>query len=310
MSRGAGSMQNAILRLLQSTGEDMTIETTRWSLYENTGKSATIGMLPSAWNTSVSRAAKGLHERGLVEITPRHLVSFEECVRHYPGKAMQAEKRALRDRFLPLLWNWTQEARGISPKYGEAANEKFHLEHLPKSVVEELGRRWCSLEDALRPIYGQASESADLLLDLICKGSSLFRRSGIETYPSLTDAIESVCRRNLVPSHLCTELQAFKQDFLSNQQAGSLRLKSFVHEIADVPKHGQCALKAATLNYLHENDREFVEKMPGFKKKESQFHTYFGQELDPSKRFEYPPDLVALFDQTVFQRFKFITLAA
>ena len=242
-----------------------------------------------------------------MEITARHLESFEECVRHYPCKAMQAERRALRRRFLPQLWNWS----GISPKYGAAANEKFHLEHLPKAVVEELGHRWCKIEEALRPIYGQAAaESADEFLYLICKGSNLFRRSGIEVYHSLTGSIETVCQRNLVPDHLGVELQAFKQDFLSNQQAGYLRLKSLVHEIADVPRHGQCRLRPETLAHLHENDREFVEKMPGFKKKESQFHTYFGQELDPSKRFEYPPDLVTLFDQTVFQRFKFITLAA
>ena len=303
-------MQNAILRLLQSGRGETTIETMRWSLYESAGKSSSAPTLPGAWNTSVSRAAKGLHERGLVEIASRRLESFEECVQHYPGKSMNAQKRALRSRFLPKLWDWTRESRGISPKYGVADNEKFHLEQLPKAAVEELGRRWCKIEESLRPIYGQTRESADLLLYLICKGSDLFRRSGIEVYTSLTRSIESVCQLNLVPSLLGTELQTFKQEFLSNQRAGSLRFKSFIHEIADVPRHGHCTLKPATLMYLHEQDRDFVEKMPGFKRKDSPFRPYLALELKDSEKFEYEPVLVTLFDQTAFQRFKFITLAA
>ena len=308
MSRGPGKMQEAILRSLRTSQGGMTVETMRWGLFEESDGFSPGQDLPNSWNTSLARATKGLEERGFVDIVPRLLVSLEECVRHYPAKTMQAGKRALRARFLPILCDCTDDSGGITNRYGVAANEEFHLRQLPRTVVDELNFRWAGLEELLRPIYGQAPRSADDILSLICKGRRLFRRRGIEVNTSLRLAVDNVCRKNLVPDLLANDLQNFYKDFLTEEHAGSLSLKSFVRSVADVPRHRQCSLRPTTLKYLHERDRQYIESMPGFKVNESPFGLGSDMYWNDADRFTYPKGLETLFDQTVFQKFDFITL--
>ncbi len=301
-------MQEAVLHSLRTSQGETTVETMRWELYEESDNFSTTRDLSNSWNTSLARATKGLEERGLVDITARLLVSLEECVRHYPGKTMQAEKRALRGRFLPILCDRTKDSGGITNRYGVAANEEFHLRQLPCTIVDELSSRWAGLEESLRPIYGQAQRSADDILSLICKGRRLFRRRSIEAHISLRLAIDNVCRKSLVPDHLASDLQNFYEDFLTEEHAGSLSLKSFVRSVADVPRHRQCSLRPTTLKYLHERDRQYIESMPGFKVNESPFGPDSDMYWNDTDRFTFPKGLGTLFDQTVFQKFDFITL--
>lgn len=306
MSRGPGKLQDAILGMLRDPKQGKaTIETTRWSLYEGMGKPCLEpgAKLPTAWNTSFQRAADTLAEHGHITITRRPLENFEECVEHYPGKTLFADKRALRCKFLPTLLEWIRDPKGIGPKYGVEENERFHFKLLPEIIRKDIEIRWFRIEERLRPIYGNLQESPDNLLRLICKGSNLFRANNVEVRIALTHLIERACQERSLPEDLVDELRHLKNLFLPSHEAGILRLKSLIHEFAEVPRHGQCSLREETLEYLHAHQTEIVENMPGFR-----------QEASPrciswqKTNCEYDPKLKKLFDQTVFQKFEFVSL--
>ncbi len=282
----------------------------RWAMYENAGnpKLGAGDELPTKWNTSFRRAAYGLAERGLVAINKRPLKSFKECVDHYPEKTLISNTRSLRRRLLPTLLEWTEEASGRWPKYGVAANETYHLQRLSQRQRERINARWLRIEESLRSIYGAAAKSNDDLLRLICKGRALFRCNDIAVDSSLDGLIESACLGNIVTEALAAELRGFKEQFLPAQSAQALRLKSFIHELADVPSTGKCRLKIGTLEYLHKHQKDFVEAMPGFRRKENSFRSLWARQRDANEyEYEYDSELEQLFDHTVFQRFCFMS---
>lgn len=307
MSRGLGIIQQAILALLKGRDGALPMESARWLLYEADQSPITEGKLPNDWNTAILRAAKSLEERGLIAITSRRLESFRECVEFYPDKTLIAGRRELRKRFLPLLLEWIEAPDGIVPRYDEAQNENFHLQGLSEPDVQTLQRRWQEIEGTLKSLFGQGSQPSDHLLRLICKGRYLFREADIEVHASFAATIRAVLEHQLVPESLASDLQKFQEEFLPRKGAGSLRLKSLIRTFADVPRHRQCKLKIATLKYLHGRERAFVEAMPGFRQKQGFEGNWLN--MEPSfLQFEhaYSPDLVRIFDQTVFQRFHFL----
>jgi hypothetical protein len=309
-------LQREILRIVEEAEGPPTIEGLRWTTYQNLGY--VIGRerkLPTKWNTSVRRAASGLFRGGHINISVRRLANFEECVAHYPYKSLSDETRKVRETFLPSLLKWFRDPRGFGPKYGVSSNEKFYLESLGEAFHEELKIRWSKIEDWLRSLYGTAKNSPDDLLKLICKGRGLFRESvflvrriheggGITVDAALTDLIEAVRRKQKLPDELATELEKLKELVLPRETASVLRFKSLVHELADIPRHGQCSLKQTTLDYLHQEMKTSVEKMPGFKQKEGLRYDFGGP-----PQFEYDSKLKKLFDHTVFQNFHFLSLS-
>jgi hypothetical protein len=204
---------------------------------------------------------------------------------------------------------WSKEKGGLTPKYNAAANEIHHLQLLEKmdsSEMERLSSEWSRLEQRLRPIYGSASVGDDDLLRLICKGRSLFGIDDVNAKCySFSQAVERACAHGGVPEKLSADLRAFVETFIPSTRAGALKLRSFVHVLADVPRSGQCKLRDATLEYLHRQRTELVETMPGFREKKKGITVVaFGS----NRRFEYAPELRKLLDHTVFQRFSFIAL--
>lgn len=311
MSKGPGKLQQGILRAAEEVAEfGTTVEGLRWSLYELSGRPALQagGELPTAWNTSFRRAIKGLADREIVTITSRPLASFEECVEHYPGKTLKVDARGLRRQFLPILLEWTHEKGGLGPKYGAADNEEHHLRLLPKDQVGQLEADWPQLEERLRPLYGAVSQAcADDLLKLICKGRSLFLSRDVSAHGSLASWVEAVCRSSVLPDALALDLRVFLERFMPRGTAGALKSKSIIHELADVPRHGQCSLRPDTLEYLHERQKEVVEAMPGFAPKRGRFPT---RHTPNPVEYDYAPGLMKFFDHTVFQNFDFIALAS
>lgn len=309
MSKGPGTQQEGILRALG--GERVwTAEALRWFLFEQGGNRELShqGKLPNTWNTSFARAVDRLGELGRIKITSRPLESFEECVEHYPGKTLKAEARKLRLQFLPVLLEWSQEKNGLGPKYGAADNEEHHLRLLPKDQVALLEADWPGLEERLRPLYGAAPQAAAAnLLKLICKGRYLFQSHDVAANGSLASGVEAACRSGALPDALASDLRSFLERFIPSGTAGALKLKSFIHELADVPRHGQCSLRGETLEYLRQCRNEVVETMDGFREKNGKIRKPWGP---AAAEYEYPGPLRKLFDHTVFQDFDFIALAS
>lgn len=309
MSRGDGYFQRAVIgALTEAAEESLTMEGLRWRLYEDSGKPPLQPgeELPSAWNTSFRRTIIGLERHGRINIDSRPLESLEECIIHYPGKTLSASARLLRAKLLPVILDWSRKEGGLKPRYGDAANEDYQVKKLRKEGKwAELSDQWQLLEERLRPLYGKASSSPDDFLRLICKGRNLFRTTDIETGISFSLAVSKVRRSGQSPTDLTDDLQAFLELFMPAGQAGSLKLHGFMHELAEVPRHGQCKLRDSTLDYLHTHQKELVESMPGFQRKPAPpFQGFYGVR----EEYTYDPDLVKLFDQTVFQDFKFISL--
>lgn len=310
MSNGPGIQQQRILTALKEE-KVWTLESLRWREFDrDRGRSLDgRGKLPASWNTSFGRAVEGLEANSRITVISRPLESFEECVDHFPGKTLIGEARTLRLKMLPTLLEWTRASRGLGPKYGEADNEEFHLAHLTKSNSSKLKRlssTWHTLEDLLRWHYGHATQpAADSFLKLICKGRNLFRCPDVSASGSLGGLIGLACENGALPDELANRLRTFLEDFIPSGRSAALKFKSIMHQLADSPRHGHSTLREPTLKYLHEKEADFVESMDGFvpipqKERRTLIHPW-------DDKPKYPPNLVKLFDQTVFQEFRFLT---
>ena len=311
MSNGPGIQQQRILTALKEKKE-WTLESLRWREFEQHGGRGLDGRgkLPGSWNTSFGRAVEGLEEKGRISIDSRPLENFEECADHFPGKTLDGNARALRLQMLPALLEWTRDPRGLGPKYGAADNEEFHLAQLTKENPPELTRlagEWYDLEDHLRHQYGNAVRpAADTLLKLICRGRNLFYRRDVSASGSLGGLIGTACGNGGVSDELAERLKTFLEEFIPSGRSAALEFKSIMHQLADSPRHGHTKLREPTLDYLHEKEKVLVEAMEGFVPKVVRPWGKFV--LPDESKNKYPPDLIKLFDQSVFQEFRFLKL--
>jgi hypothetical protein len=300
MSRGPGDLQRAIIAFITNATAPVTVESMRWDLYNQLQKPAIpiSGQLPPEWNTSFARAVKKLaaDSRRFFTIERRPLVTLEECVRHFPGKSLQIDVRLHRQELLPALVEWTQEQYGASPRYSQGQNEIYFVKRLTEKRRSWLFGEWKQLEALIRPVF--AKTGSEQLLLLFVKARALFHDLNVKSPLSFANMVEASCPE--LPATVAEQLRRFAKKFLSDTSAGVLQLKSYVHEFANVPRHGQCSLKRDTLEALHRLRPKLVEAMPGFEPG----HTRFLREP------KYPPALHKLFDQTVFQSFQFIRTAA
>jgi hypothetical protein len=302
MSRGPGQLQRAILEHISETTQPLTIESMRWSIYEQQEKPQipVNGELPNKWNTSFFRAVNNLasESRSLLQIDRRPIASLEECIAFYPGKTLIAPIRRLRIELLPALLEWTQEKHGASPYYTVAEREKFFAEQLPQDRADWLGEEWSRLESLMRPTF--SSTGSDELFLLFSKGRSLFRGIDVTSRLSFTEMVQRCCAAGILHRTVADRLRSFADEFISPAIANSLTLKSFVHKFANVPRWGQCSLRTDTLEALHRLRKPFVETMPGFRPAADSWMR------EPT----YSNALHKLFDQTVFQKFNFVRPAA
>jgi hypothetical protein len=94
---------------------------------------------------------------------------------------------------------------------------------------------------------------------------------------------------------------------LAPAQAGFLRLKSYVHAFAHVPRHRHCWLKEITVDFLNRARPNVVQNLPGYIAPRrpagppSRSCRYMVEEKHSEK-------LNRLFDHSVFQRFQFLQL--
>jgi hypothetical protein len=167
---------------------------------------------------------------------------------------------------------------------------------------------WELLEERLRPVYGQATFSAaPHLLGLICKGSSLFNSphgfSDVSANGSLAGWISRAVKSGGLSEELERNLKEFLERFIPPSISKTLNFKSYIHELADVPSHGQCRLRKDTLKYLFDKRSALIREMNGFKEIERKFQWPF------EDKYQFPEPLFRLFDQTVFQDFEFLSLS-
>lgn len=296
MSRGHGELQRTIISHVQGAPTGLTVESMRWDLYEKLEKPMVPagGELPPKWNTSFARAVKRIaaDPRKFFGIERRRLKSLDECLSHYPGKSLRADVRHHRQELLPALVEWTQEKYGASPHYSEGENELYYVARLSETRRDWLRQEWTRLETLIRPTF--AESASEHLLLLFLKARALFQGLNAKSPFSFAAMVRESCEE--LPKAVAEQLETFAEKFVSDTSAGALKLQSFVHEFASVPRHGQCSLRRDTLEALHRLRPKFVEALPGF----NSGRTRWAQEP------KYPDALHKLFDQTVFQKFQFI----
>ena len=320
MSRGPGKLQRTICEHFGATPAQTTYETLRWELLprhrqlraSSTAPPAT-ERLSTAWNTSFKRAVDGLAHRGerRLVIERRHLESFEELVRHYPGKSLDASTRQLRLRLLPVLAAIVTAGKQ-GPRYTPVDNEDFYFKSLAGDRREHLQATWKELEPGLMNLMLSmpAEHRTDVFL-LIARAKSLLelKPTLLQCGRSIGECIRPLADRGILPPGLQAKLREFGNAVMPKGDTGFLSVKSYIHSLVDIPKRLRSAmtLKPETINLMDETCPEIMRTLPGYNPKRpkptSPFVSYFGP------RSKYSKEVKTLIDKTAFERFVFIRMA-
>ena len=274
----------------------------RWALYEPVkGRPIPKDGLPGPWNSSFTRAIHELasEPRLILKIERRPLKSLEECVEHFPNKTLDGMTRDVRLVLLPALLEWTN-GDGPGPHYSAASNEQYHLNKFDPEQRRVVQRQWQALEGDLVTLH--AGNRTNKLFHLIAKGKSLFTKSSLQDPNSFASYLQACDEAALLPPALSGRLFGFTESVLPPAQAEFLKFKSYIHAFANLPSRGPFSLKNPTMEALYERRKPFVESLHGF---EQPRHP-MGYVLEPT----HSDHLRYLFDNTVFQKFQFVRLAA
>jgi hypothetical protein len=255
------------------------------------------------------RAVRSLEKDGRIEVEERKLLSFEECVTHYPSKTLNGEARRVRDQLLPALLQWTRQKGGACPRYTSADNERFHLESLLPEDRQSLNKKWLRLEPRLMALLPRMSrDDVNALFELIAKAKSIFETQGLDCRGAFVEHVQRCTARHLLPLPIANKITAFSNELLPPTDAGQLRLKSYIHAFADIPKYRGCSLKKETVEYLDRSFPTVVQTLPGYTAppaKQTGFRRFVSlDERGPT----HSKLLLGLFDQTVFQDFRFVRI--
>jgi len=148
----------------------------------------------------------------------------------------------------------------------------------------------------------------DRLFLLIGKGKELFHSRELTVAPAFTELASPFLEGSLLPMSTQRELRCMCDSFLTPSDAGFLELKSYVHAFADVPRHGRrCPLRRDTLKYLEEACPQIIKNLPGYEPAPPARGPMLRFVVDPWPR--HSDHLDSLFDQTIFQKFRFVQLA-
>jgi hypothetical protein len=325
MSLGYGKQQTAILDYLDRCLGNTSFESLRWALYEEQEQQCRLSAatdshhpaipgeairLPNSWNTTVRRAMLGLCDRSPspIRIEKRRLNSLDEVVTQYPNKSFSARVRFLRATLLPPLANWAQ-SNEIHPRYTGADNERFYLESLSPPELTLIRTAWHELMPRLvaRLAKSDTNRANDLFL-LIAKGKSVFDTKDIRCHKSFGDYAQRVIEQSDVPADLALQLANVSTLVLPPHEAGPLRVKSYIHALANVPRHRQCQLKNETIEHLDQSCPDLVRQLPGY---EPAREPTVGvrRSLMMQREPRHSDELHRIIDQTVFQKFQFISKA-
>ena len=109
-----------------------------------------------------------------------------------------------------------------------------------------------------------------------------------------------------ISSSLAAEVLALSEGILPRQQAGFLRVKSYVHAIANVERHGRCRLKEETIEFLDRNHPAIIRLLPGYEPAQTRPSGKPRRRFS-EKRAKQSDQLHSLFDHSVFRKFQFIS---
>lgn len=322
MSRGPGQLQRQILDYLVTGEAGVTYESLRWDLFDR--RRAAPGpppgdiptrldnnRLPSTWNSSLKRALDGLADRsvGRVVVDRRHLSSFEELVRHYPGKTLQVDTRRLRITLLPVLEDLVRTGNQYA-HYSQAGNEEFYMITHLRERANRFRKAWRNLESELFEQLPRLSgeDRSDLFL-LIARARSLFESAPLECRRSIAQCVGPLVERRALPPGLQEKVIDFSDSLLPPTEIGFLQVKSFIRSFTDIPRYGSdYRLKPEILDTLEEERPDVVKALPGYEPPPPPGSRRRLPILRDEPRSTHGQLIHTLLDKTVFEKFTFISL--
>jgi len=318
MSRGIGAKQSAILQYLADHGGSSTLETVRWGLWDGAhpppaGILDATGELSASWNTSLSRAAKGLTEAEpqRIAVTKRKLLSLEEFLEHYPNKTLSHRNRYLRRQLLPVLLSDNNPQ--FRSQYTRAGNESYNIQQRESApVVLKAGKIWRRIEPYL---FGQLSatdgDARNALFRLLAKGKEIFLSDELSARSGFVDYADAVKATGVLSADLIRAIDEICDLVLPKEREYHLNLKSKLYSVVDFGSRGHASsLKPESIVWLNGECGGLLSQLDGYKAPQRRKEQDDGWMMLFSRERVECPELKRLIDATALRPFSFVELAA
>lgn len=314
MSRGAGIIQRAIIDAVTDSKVPVAVESLRWELFESSyelqggvPEDVDHEMMSMSWYTSFDRALKTLvQKRMAIRIASRPLNGLDEFLAHFPDKTRSRVIRHLRRTLLPGLIQWVSD-EGLRQGYDSLGNEAFHLR---SATLAEARKRWSTISPKLMGLVGRLPpEKASALFRLIGKAKEILEDPTIRVQLTFARALAECEEKCDLSVDLKDKLRELSESILPGDRAGLLRIKSYVHAIADVGRHRGCRLKRDTLNHLDKHFHDIVSGLPGYSAPPSDVPRRLKFMHDQPEAKHSPLLSDSLIHQSAFRPFRFIAIA-
>ena len=158
---------------------------------------------------------------------------------------------------------------------------------------------------SLLPTFSRDEQSTLFLL--IAKGKSICETRELECRRSFAELLPPCLAAGFLPPDVREQVSAFSRALVPPEEVGFLRVKSYVHSLAHVPRHGRCTLQTETIEYLDNARPDIVRALPGYKPPPEpplSGRRWSGTDAKP----RHSEQLHSLLDHSVFQKFQFLTI--
>ncbi len=258
MSRGPGTIQQAVLAALARSEADISLNQLCWDIGAPNGTELRAGFYKSFY-----RAINRLEDSGKVAVFRRGLTDLDEVVRIYPSKATTLVIKRLRERLLPIVKSYLEQTG--HRKFGAEKNELHLLSKKPPTRATLA--KWYELELRLLHEGGHVNSEPDRrsLIAVLSKGRSLFVEQSPRVSGSFGRAIEEFFSTPLASGNpeLAADLGQFYSSCIDITEHRKVLLKDRLYAIVDFTSNRASSLNETFKEELLKREPEYIRKLPG-----------------------------------------------
>lgn len=323
MSKGPGSVQQAILEALHRSDDAGFDGRVRWEVAERLGAVAHGGITPSFYSVfQRAVAALGRKPRARVVRQERLFRSFEDVIDHYPYKTRDLATRDLRIQLLPHL-----VAVAAHPLFNDPDSERHARStslaessswSTRRSVLDEQQAEWIEIEPLVWPyLWSENVAIREAAFALITKGREYALRNSLWkldlTFWGLLTSLKSILTHDEKATAMSSKLEAFANHWIPQPDVVRSKLKSHLYRLVDFSRYDPPRLKAEVKEGLLLSAPELVGPLLGF-------HQVVGKRSRSLQRFlegheqqivlrSHTEGLDRLLERDVLQKAVFLKLA-